>query len=149
MKTQIENLINGAKKVIRDNGHKKYISAKSSTSHEGYAGSSYELRNEIARRVYEENGDTLHVIVRGVELTLDLSKSGSGNPLYWCAEITEEQYRNICPTSIGVGAKLSCYLLMINYDCTVNIQTFHRSNDRQSWKLGYTHNIDEAFVKIL
>lgn len=149
MKTQIGNLINGAKNVIRDFSCEKYETAKQSTSHIGYAGTNIKERQEIAMRVYEENGDTLHIIVRGIELRLKIHKSFSGKSWWWQTELTDEQYSTICKTSIGVGAKLNSYSLIVNDDCTVCVHTFHRRNECQTWKPGYTHNIDEAFVTIL
>lgn len=149
MKTQISNLINGARNVIRDEAHEKYITAKQATSHVGYAGTSHNERQEIGAHVYTENGDTLHVNVRGVELTLQIHKSMSGKSWYWRTELTEEQYKTICQTSIGVGTNLRSYVLNINGDCTVYVQTFNRRTERQNWRNGYTHNIDEAFVTIL
>ncbi len=149
MKTQISNLINGARNVIRDEAHEKYKYAKQATSHVGYAGANDNERQEIGACVYAENGDTLHVNVRGVELTLQIHKSMSGKSWYWSAYLTDEQYQQICPTPIGVGDNLHFYELGVNSDCRVYIQIFNRRNERQIWREGYTHNIDEAFVTIL
>lgn len=150
MKTQISNLINGAMNVIRDEEHEKYLTATQATSHVGYAGTNDKERQEISARVYYENGDTLHVNVCGIELTLQIHKSLSGKSWYWSVSLTEKQFQQICcHTSIGVGKYLHSYVLEINYDCRVYVQTFNRKNERRIWREGYTHYIDEAFVTIL
>ncbi|HBV83565.1 MAG TPA: hypothetical protein DEB74_12415 [Lachnospiraceae bacterium] len=149
MKTQISNLINGAKNVIRDEEHEKYITAKQAATHVGYAGTYAKERQEISERVYHENSDTLHINVRGVELTLQIHKSMSGKSWYWSVSLTDKQFQQICHTSIGVGENLRSYELEINYDCRVYVQTFNRKNERRIWREGYTHYIDEAFVTIL
>lgn len=68
MKTQIRELVNGAKRVIRDARHPKYANATRATSHDGYAGTDRKTREEVAGRVFAENGGTMRVAVRGVHL---------------------------------------------------------------------------------
>lgn len=149
MKTQITYLINGKKNVIRDKENVKYATARIATSHIGYAGTSNKQRQEIATQVYAENGDTLHITIRGIELTMPIHKSMSGKSWLWSTELTEEQYHTICGSSLGVGKNLNSYTLTFYDDCTVEISVYHRENERQAWRCGYTQYIDEAFVTIL
>lgn len=149
MKTQISNLINGSKNVIRFENHSKYQSASPATSHVGYAGTNSRERNEIAERVYNENGDNLHIIVRGIELNMPIHKSVSGKTWSWGTELSSEQYKAICGEPWGIGKDLNSYTFTISDDCTVHASVYHRKNERQEWKHGYTYDIDEAFVTIL
>lgn len=150
MKTQITNLINGAKNVIRDEKNAKYLNAEPATSHTGFAGTCSSVRMNTAARVYNENGESLHVVVRGVELVLPIHKSVSGKSWIWGAELTEEQFNTICGFSFGVSDKaINKYTLIVNGDCTVRVEVSHRQNERQNWKAGYIYNLDEAFVTIL
>lgn len=149
MKTQISHLINGRKNVIRCENHSKYQSASLATSHVGYAGTNSRERNAIAEKVYNENGDNLHIIVRGIELNMPIYKSVSGKTWRWEIELSAEQYQVICGVSWGIGKYLNAYTLTISGDCTVHASVCHRKNERQEWRSGYTYDIDEAFVTIL
>lgn len=149
MKTQISHLINGAKNVIRDENHKKYTTAKQATSHIGYAGSNYNKRQEIAARVHCENGDNLRINIRGVELTLELNHSTTGKTWWYECALTQDQYSQICQTSLGIGANINEYHLYISSSCFVEVRSFHAVREGQTLKQGYSPYIDEAFVTIL
>lgn len=69
MKTQICDLINGSKNVIRDLSASKYAGCPAGTSAE-FAGTTIRERAEAAEAVKLENPETLRINVRGVELVL-------------------------------------------------------------------------------
>ena len=143
MKTQITNLINGMKNVVRDEQHEKYLNAKPATSHIGYAGS--ENRAEIAQRVFAENGETLNIMLSGVELQLHLAKSTTGKTLWYTCELSEE----IANQFMFTNGNSRSYTLIIDSNMTVCINKFVRRNERAKWRFSYYQYIDEAFITIL
>lgn len=149
MKTQIAHLINGDEKVIRDEKHAKYLTAKPATSHVGIAGTTHEERQKIADKVYEENSAAMHISICDVELVLPIHKSISGKSWSWGTELSKEQYEKICGFPFGVGKYQNMYTLKIEKNCTVWVHVYHRNNERQSWKFGYRYLLDESFVTIL
>lgn len=129
MKTQISNLVSGRIGVV---------------------GTSSAIRQEISKKVLEENGDNLHVAINGVELHLTISRSCSGKTWWWRAELTEEQYKAITNNNtLGVSTRINSYSLTISCECRCTADVAHRSNDRQQWKPGYTTHIDECNITIL
>lgn len=147
MKTQISNLINGSKNVIRNMEDAKYTTAKPATSHNGYAGTNRDERNEIAAKVYEENGDTLNITAKGINLTLPIHVSTTGKSWSWGCTLTEEQY-------VALGGRytegtLKSYSLQINMDCTVTLYSFTRKSEAATWKQSNMTDIDESFIQII
>lgn len=150
MKTQISHLINGAMNVIRYEAHEKYTTAnKDTSSYMGYVGSNCNERQEIATRVHSENGDTLRINIRGVELTLEFNHSTTGKTWWYECALTQDQYSQICQTSLGIGTKINEYHLNISMYCLVEVRSFHAGREGRPLKLGYSQYIDEAFVTIL
>lgn len=147
MKTQINHLINGTDKIIRNMKDPKYLSAPKNTSHRGYAGSNREYRNEVAAKVYEENGDTLNIKARGINLTLNIYRSISGKSWYWSCELTEEQY-----LTLGGGltdGNYKKYEISIFQDCTVYLHNLTRKSEDAKWHQSYGEYLDESFIEIL
>jgi len=145
--TQITELINGAKNVIRKEDAAKYATAKMATSHNGYAGTNAKERARIAQLVFQEHGETMNVEVRGVALTLTKGTSLSGRTSWYGSELTEEQYKAI-GGAYTEGA-LKSYSLVINGDMMVYINSFTRKSEAARWKMSHYDYIDEAFVTIL
>lgn len=95
MKTQICDLINGAKNVIRDLSASKYAECPAGTSAE-FAGTMISERAAVAEAVKLENPEMLHVNVRGVELVLQADRAKtSGRIVNYCADITATQWCTI------------------------------------------------------
>lgn len=129
MKTQINNLVSGTTGIV---------------------GTSYAIRHEISKRVLEENGDTLRVNVKGVELELHRSCSCSGKSWWWTTQLTKEQYMTITDNnSLGCSTNLNSYSLTIDCDCHATAYVAHRANERQQWRAGYSHMIQEKYFTIL
>ena len=147
MKTQINQLINGSKNIIRNEEDPKYLTAKRATSHVGYAGSNRDYRNEIAARVYAENGDTLNIVVRGISLTLNISRSLSGKSWTWSCELTEDQYKAL--GGWHTDGTLKKYELAIYQDCEVCLYSFTRKSEAAQWRQSWMEYLDESFVEIL
>lgn len=152
MKTQIQKLVNGAKRVIRDEKHPKYASVPKATSHIGFAGTNRIKREEIAGRVFAENGDTMRVTVRGVPLDLRREASTTGKTEWYSAEIAREQANAIC----GFSKKTTWFLrgdgkwmFSIHGDCTCTVNAWSRKTPGSEWKERYFFNIGEEFVTIL
>lgn len=148
MKTQITNLINGAKNVIRNMEDAKYMTAKPATSHIGYAGTNRDERNEIAAKVYEENGETLNITAKGIALTLSIHRSTTGKTWSWGCHLTEEQY-----VSLGgqyTEGTLKSYSLEVLMSCEVVLYSFTRRSEAAQWRgAGPMTYLDESFIQIL
>lgn len=147
MKTQIQNLINGAKNIIRQEGHAKYLTAKPATSHNGWAGTNRDERAKIAAKVHEENPDGMTIEACGQKIDLPIHYSGTGKSWTWIAELTQEQY-------IALGGKytngtIKSYQLNIFADCTAMIFSFTKKTERSQWRQSNQTYIDESFITIL
>ena len=148
MKTQISNLINGCKEVIRNMEDAKYMTAKPATSHIGYAGTNREERNEVAAKVYEENGDTLNITAKGIAITLPIHRSTTGKSWSWSCPLTEEQY-----VALGgqyTGGTLKSYSLEVLMSCEVVLSSFTRRSEAAQWRsVEPITYLDESFIQIL
>lgn len=149
MKTQIKDLISGRKDVMIDGTNAKYENADKATSHNGFAGTKREEREEIARRVMEENPDGLNVEIKGVSLSLKRISSLSGKTVWFEGDLTDEEYKRIVGYDYPSTTSQWTSTLLINGDMTVEIQLAKRKNDRSVWKYSCTHKIGEEFVTIL
>ena len=127
MKTQINTLVTGTT---------------------GLVGTNSAIREEISSKVLAENGDTLRVVVKSVELELQRSCSCSGKSWRWSTELTAEQFKVIAPNALGCG-KINRYTFTIDGKCRATAQVWHRSNERKQWRFGYMHTIQEANILIL
>ena len=146
MKTQITNLINGRKNVIRNMEDPKYATAKPATSHDGFAGTNREERNEVAEKVHRENPEALTIIARGVALTLPIAYSTTGKSWSWGCELTEAQY-----TALGgtlTEGTLKAYRLTVNMDCTATLYSFTRKSEAAQWRQSNMTDLDESFIQI-
>ena len=149
MKTQIKDLISGRKDVIIDETNAKYENAAKATSHNGFAGTKTEEREEIARRVIEENPDGLNIEIKGVPLSLKRISSLSGKTVWFEGDLTKEEYKRIVGYDYPSTTSQWSATLMINGDMTVEVQLSKRKNDRCMWKYSCNHKIGEEFVTIL
>lgn len=145
MKTQIENLINGEKRTIRIENHKKYLTAKPSTSHVGYAGTNRDERAEVAAKVSEENPDNMEIVLLGEHITLKRGWSLSKKTWWWVADLTEEQAKKF----VNDDGILKSYDLLIFKDCTVVVNKYVRKSERAEWRHSLRQPIDEAYITIL
>lgn len=147
MKTQIQNLINGAKNIIRQEGHEKYLTAKPATSHNGWAGTNRDERAKIAAKVHEENPDGMTIEAAGQRIKLRIFESCSQKSWLWAAELNEEQYKALGGTYTEGNHKM--YLLHINMDCTVQLYSLTKTIAIAQWRQSNETYIDEAFITIL
>lgn len=152
MKTQIYNLINGAKNVIRDLNASKYAGCPAGTSAE-FAGTMIREREAIAEAVKLENPEALHVNVRGIELVLQADRAkSSGRIVNYCADITPIQWCTIT----GRGAEYlkiykfeTSFAFRINADMTSEALIFARKSPLAMWRTRICECIDESFITIL
>lgn len=149
MKTQISNLINGARQIRRDLSHSKYINAAKATSHIGYAGTNRKIRQEIADRVIAENPDGMDIEMFGTQFHLDRSSSLSGKTISYSTEISIEDFMLLSGYVEKPFKNEGSFFLTFNNDMTVEIQKLSRYGVNAQWKYRGHVNIDEAFVKIL
>lgn len=152
MKTQIFDLINGAKNVIRNLSASKYAGCPAGTSAE-FAGTTIRERTEVAEAVKLENPETLHINVRGVELVLQADRAKtSGRIVNYCADITAAQWCTIT----GRGAEYlkiykyeTSFSFRVNADMTAEALIFARKSPGAMWKTRIYEYIDESFITIL
>ncbi len=152
MKTQIHELVSGKKSVIRNEKHSKYSNAQMTTDHFGFAGTNRKEREEIAGRVFAENGDTMHVSVRGVPLSLRRGASTTGKTEWFSAEITREQANAICgfPATAEWFSKCEgSWTFTINGDCTCVVDAYARRTPGSAWTHRQFYDIGEEFIAIL
>lgn len=129
MKTQINHLISGTTGIV---------------------GTSTAIRQEVGKKVLEENGDTLRIMIKGVELEMHRSCSCSGKSWWWTAELTAEQYAIITDNNtLGIGTQLNSYSLVISQELRATAYVCHRANERQQWRCGWSQLIQESNITIL
>jgi hypothetical protein len=129
MKTQINHLVSGTTGIV---------------------GTSMAIRQEVGKKVLEENGDILRIMIKGVELEMHRSCSGSGKSWWWTAELTEEQYAIITDgNTLGVSTRINSYSLSISQDLRITAYVSHRANERQQWRQGWSQLIQESNITIL
>lgn len=152
MKTQICDLINGSKNVIRDLSASKYAECPAGTSAE-FAGTEIRKRAAVSEAVKLENPETLRVNVRGVELFLQADRAKtSGRIVNYCADITAAQWCKIT----GRGAEClkiykyeTSFSFRVNADMTAEALIFARKNPAAMWRTRKYEYIDESFITIL
>lgn len=145
MKTQIRHLTNGEKRTVRKADDPKYRGAPEATSHEGYAGTDRETRTRTAERVFSENGGAMLVRFDGHYLKMERTTSGSGKTVWYHTELPEEWASPFVPTE----GKLRKYFLVLNPDCTLEIQKNVRKRETQAWRFSVRQPVDESFLEIL
>lgn len=129
MKTQINHLISGTTGIV---------------------GTSTAIRQEVGKKVLEENGDILRITIKGVELEMHRSCSCSGKSWWWTAELTTEQYAIITDNNtLGISTQLNSYSLVISQDLHATVYVYHRANERQQWRSGWSQLIQESNITIL
>lgn len=152
MKTQIYDLINGSKNVIRDLSASKYAECPAGISAE-FAGTMIRERAAIAEAVKMENPEALRVNVRGVELVLQADRAkSSGRIVNYCADITPTQWCTIT----GRGSEYlkiykfeTSFAFRINADMTAEALIFARKSPVAMWRTRKYEYIDESFITIL
>lgn len=142
MKTQIDSLINGEKRIIRVASHSKYLTAKKASSHEGYAGTNRNKRLAIANQVIEENPDNLVIEVKGKRYTLDKV------PDMYVSDISAEDFASITGNKPLFEYEAAFHLTITN-SMKVYIDMFTRKDKDKPFTQRGTVYIDEAFVTII
>lgn len=143
MKTQITKLINGARNVLRNSEDPKYLSANRATSHIGYAGSPASLREEVSKAVSAENGETINVMVKNIELVLSRRSSLRGKTVTYTCSLSEKQYYAITGFVLTKPWKNEqTYLFSLYPNMTCELRRIGRRNSVYNY-------IDESFVVIL
>lgn len=148
MKTQIKSLINGRINVRRDLTLAKYINAPKATSHDGFAGTSYSVRNEIAQKVITENPEFMDVEIFGCKLHLVKKASCSGKTVRYNTVLSDEEFEIITGAPYP-SDNMWTSSLTIHEDMTVEVTRWRRRNEKQQWKEMGTKYIGEEFITIL
>lgn len=150
MKTQIQDIINGAENVIRMENHPKYISAKVN-SYGNFVGTFNDERNAIGKKIFAENGDEMHANIRGVELTLHRHSSTTGKNSWYSSELTSDEYAIICtghPIKWPDEMKFKSFDITIYNDCAVTVTRYGKKSEGATWKACEWNDLDGAFVTI-
>lgn len=152
MKTQICDLINGSKNVIRDLSASKYAGCPAGTSAE-FAGTTIRERAEVAEAVKLENPEALRVNVRGVELVLPADRAEtSGRIVNYSSDITAAQWCAITgssPECLDVYKFETSFIFRVNADMTAEALIFARKSPAAVWRTRKYEYIDESFITIL
>lgn len=150
-KTQISTLINGSRGVVRNIKDEKYLACPKGTSSD-FAGTPLKEREEIANKVKDENPDELHVVVRGVNLTLKASKTVTSQRIIsYDTEISAEQWQRIT----GYIGSISDYKYETRFEFHINtsmmpeVSLYARKTEGAVWKWRSSSFIDESFITIL
>ena len=148
-KTQINQLINGQKAVIRDENNPKYINAPMATSHNDYAGTNASIREEIANNVFSENPELINIDARGKHFTLKKCSTLSGKTSWYETSITADDFL-LLTGHCGLPYRgETTYTLRIEADMKVCIVLCTRRNERAQWRYRSTIYIGEEFITIL
>ena len=148
-KTQINQLINGQKTVIRDENNPKYINAPMSTSHNGYAGTNASIREEIANKVFAENPELINIGARGKHFTLKKCSTLSGKTSWYEKSITADDFLFLSGYKMLPYTAETEYTLKVETDMKVCITLVTRRNERAQWRYRSTIYIGEEFITIL
>lgn len=151
MKTQIHNLINGNKNVIRLESNTKYDTAKKATSHVGYAGTNSDERAAVVAKVFEENGEEMKVNIRNVELTLHRGSSTTGKTQWYSCELTSDEYQVITAGKTyewPAEMKFKSFDIRLNADCTITATRYGKKSEGAEWKAREWMDIGEEFFNI-
>lgn len=152
MKTQIYDLINGSKNVIRDLSASKYAGCPAGTSAE-FAGTAIEERAAVSEAVKLENPEALRVNVRGVELVLQADRAKtSGRIVNYYSDITPAQWCAITgrsPECLDVYKFETAFCFRINADMTAEALIFARKSPAAMWRTRKNEYIDESYITIL
>lgn len=152
MKTQIYDLINGSKNVIRDLSASKYAECPAGTTAE-FAGTVTSERAAIAEAVKLENPETLRVNVRGVELVLQADRAEtSGRIVNYYSDITPAQWCAITGRSaecLEIYKFETSFCFRVNADMTAEALIFARKSPGATWRIRKYEFIDESFITIL
>lgn len=143
-KTQICNLINGEKNVIRDINHAKYNGMDPLV----ISGTSYEERKAVAEKVISENPEEMDVLVKDTNLHLKRSASTTGLTHWYQCTLTDEQYRQIIGEYPNKTSEFQSSFYLAD-DMKVRIVLLKRKNERCIWRVSCSYNIGEEFVTIL
>jgi hypothetical protein len=149
MKTQINSLINGAKRVRRLLSEAKYVNAPKSSNVGDYAGSNYDLRASIAENVLKENPDGMDIEILGDTLHLNLRKSLSGQSYEYYADISEEQFMKYSGFQSKPFQFPSKFAIVIDQNMFVALHKWTQKNENTEWHFRGFDFIDESFVTIL
>lgn len=152
MKTQIFNLINGNKNVIRLASHPKYATAKMASSHVGFAGTNRKDREAVAAKVFEENGEEMTVAIHNIVLTLHRRSSTTGKTSWYSCDLTSDEFQLItCGHTYEWPSdmKFKNFDIRINQDCTITATRFGKKSEGAEWKAREWMDIDEAFITIM
>lgn len=129
--------------VVRDLTSEKY---------EGFneiVGTNSGIREEIARKVIEENHDGMDIEVKGVRLHLDRYASCSGKTIWYNVKLTNEQYIAIAGNDFPDRRLEWCAYFDLSMNMIPRVTRFSRRNERATWKQKQDIVLDESFITIL
>lgn len=106
-------------------------------------------RDEIARKVMDENPDGMDIEIKGVRLRLERRASCSGKTIWYHAELTRGQYIAITGNDFPDNGMQWCSAIDIDMDMRIRLTRFSRRNEMATWKQKMSVGLDEAFVTIL
>lgn len=115
-------------------------------------GSNHEERQRIGAKVKAENGNTLRLLLDGVEYILNYGESTSGKSWWYESDkLPVDIVKTIIPCdskAINDPANVDV-TLQLNMDMTCEFRTQRRRHEGAQWRMGQTIEVEEASVTIL
>lgn len=115
-------------------------------------GSNYEERQRIGAKVKSENGNTLRILVSGIEYTLNYCESTSGKTWWYESDkLSAEVVKTIvpCDSKATNDSDNVDVTFVIDMYMKCEFQTRRRRHEGAQWKQGQTIEVEEASVTIL
>lgn len=148
MKTQVSDIIDGSRNVVRGLLHPKYAVARDNY---GFAigGTDYETRKSIWERVSEENPEYIDLRIRGERVYhLKRHTSTTGKSSWYSTEITDMDYTFITDMVNPFTFEAS-FTLYLTEDLTVYVSKSTRKTPNSQWKHRGNDHIGTEFVEVL
>ena len=157
MKTQISNIIDGSKMNNRMFSHPKYAEftlvqyVGLNAPYLGFCdlkATNHIDRIAVAKAVQTENENGMTIELLGNKYQLKRSVSASGKTITYSGDISLEDFQTLTGRN-GCDKWEAKYYIMINADCTCDIYSMARRNERSQWQGRTSDRIDTAYITIL
>lgn len=159
MKTQISDIIDGSQLKNRIFSHPKYkdftlvqyVAFADKPAYFGFCdlkATNHIDRMVIAQKIQAENENGMIIELLGNHYELEKSTSTTGKTITYFGEISLADFQQLTGYS-GCGTWEAKYFIRINSDCTCDVYSIARRNERSQWQGRTSNRIDTAYITIL
>ena len=115
------------------------------------SGTSYAIREERGKAIIAENGDTMNITYKGVEIELKRNTSKSSKTTWYYTDLTNTQISALFPDDAmhNQNPTLVSYLFVITDECHATITRYRRKSLDATWKAGYEYRLNNNDIVIL